>query len=296
MKKGFRNFCNGVASTSTLKQGKPDHLIATTGDGGSSCMLQTPSLWSSSCIEDMTTLHDHLTAPAPTLEEMVARLDMEEAAARRAKLAQRRWPGRLIGLPEEEDEEEEEEARATTIRRRMSCVNNSDILKSARNALNQYPRFSLDGRDSLYRSSFQNRLVSAKLISGKQTDTRFGLETGTGKNRSGCVLPATLGGQTVAWCKPGIIPKLMGLELIPVPLFYPTSTTKSKQKNGQRSSSGNSVGMLEKKSACLKGRTCTQAGVHSCGRTGGLRHMGRPLHGFEAAKKQGSDWHIGRIR
>ncbi|KAF3534843.1 hypothetical protein DY000_02038446 [Brassica cretica] len=41
---------------------------------------------------------------------------------------------------------------------RMSCVNSSDILRSARNALNQYPRFSLDGKDAMYRSSFQCQL------------------------------------------------------------------------------------------------------------------------------------------
>ncbi|KAE8705682.1 hypothetical protein F3Y22_tig00110418pilonHSYRG00024 [Hibiscus syriacus] len=38
----------------------------------------------------------------------------------------------------------------------MSCVNNSDILRSARNVLNQYQRFSLDGKDSMYRLSFRN--------------------------------------------------------------------------------------------------------------------------------------------
>ncbi|KAJ4879838.1 hypothetical protein Rs2_36892 [Raphanus sativus] len=40
----------------------------------------------------------------------------------------------------------------------MSCVNSSDILRSARNALNQYPRFSLDGKDAMYHSSFQRQL------------------------------------------------------------------------------------------------------------------------------------------
>ncbi|CAN6456254.1 unnamed protein product [Victoria cruziana] len=270
MKKGFRNFCNGVASTSTLRQGKPpDQLMATGGEGVPSCMLHTPC-WLSSYIEDTTALHDHLTAPAPTLEEMVARLDMEEAAARRAKAAARRWPGQMAGL---QVEEEEEEVTATTIRRRMSCANNSDILKSARNALNQYPRFSLDGRDALYRSSFQNRSpqVSGKLMAGRQ-DLRLGLDK-TGN--TGCVLrPATLAGQTVVWCKPGIIPKLMGLESMPVPLFGPTGGTKSKHKNG--------CIVKPEKTACLKGRTCT----HGCGRTGShLSNTGRPIH-FEAVKKK----------
>ncbi|CAH8309984.1 unnamed protein product [Eruca vesicaria subsp. sativa] len=31
----------------------------------------------------------------------------------------------------------------------MSCVNSSDILKLARNTLNQYPRFWLDGKDAI---------------------------------------------------------------------------------------------------------------------------------------------------
>ncbi|CAA6661915.1 unnamed protein product [Spirodela intermedia] len=73
--------------------------------------------------------------PPMTLEQMIRRLEMEEAAARRAKVAA---------------EEEEDRQR----RRRMSCVNSSDVLRSARRALDQYPRFSLDGRDAMYRSSF----------------------------------------------------------------------------------------------------------------------------------------------
>ncbi|XP_022988644.1 uncharacterized protein LOC111485831 [Cucurbita maxima] len=72
----------------------------------------------------------------------------------------------------------------------MSCVNNSDILRSTRNALNQYPRFSLDGKDATYRSSFRN-------LDG---------------------LPSTIAGENVLWRKPGVVAKLMGLEAMPMPV------------------------------------------------------------------------------
>ena len=78
---------------------------------------------------------------------------MEEAAARRTK--------------EKEDQ-----------RRRMSEVNSSDILRSARKALDQRPRFSVDGRETKHRTSFA--------------------------------------GERVVWCEPGIVARLMGLEAIPV--------------------------------------------------------------------------------
>ncbi|KAI3800095.1 hypothetical protein L1987_35403 [Smallanthus sonchifolius] len=101
----------------------------------------------------------------PTLEEMIMQLDLEEKMAARPSLDHR-----------------------------MSCVNSSDILRSARNALNQYPRFSLDGKDAMYRSSFRNG------------------------NRSFLHLPTKVGGERVIWCKPGVVGKLMGLEAMPIPV------------------------------------------------------------------------------
>eukprot|EP00262_Sarcandra_glabra_P008536 TRINITY_DN22060_c0_g1_i1.p1 TRINITY_DN22060_c0_g1~~TRINITY_DN22060_c0_g1_i1.p1 ORF type:complete len:285 (+),score=33.14 TRINITY_DN22060_c0_g1_i1:12-866(+) len=190
MKKGLRSFCNGVVSTSTLNQRKTDLNTS---------FAVTPSLISS-YFED-----PNLAGSTPTLEEMLLQLDLEEEAARKAKL---------------EDYGE--------LRRRMSCVNNSDILRSAKNALDQYPRFSLDGRDAMNRSTFRN----------------FGPQTGAGGYEMGrksvCCsgglrgrlckdgydldlerslgLPPNLAGESVVWCKPGVVAKLMGLEAMPVPI------------------------------------------------------------------------------
>lgn len=103
---------------------------------------------------------------------------------------------------------EEEEARRSKLDdhqdlpRRMSCVDSIDIMKSARNALNQYPRFSLDGRDAMYRSSFRN------FVDGRKSFCGVG----------GIRMPPTLAGQRVVWCKPGVVAKLMGLDAVPVPV------------------------------------------------------------------------------
>ncbi|KAF6146453.1 hypothetical protein GIB67_037753 [Kingdonia uniflora] len=175
MKKNFRNFCNGDGSTSTLDQKKANFDI--------SC-IATPSLVSSTYVDDTK-----VARRTQTLEEMIRQLEIDEAAARKTKL----------------DEYGE-------VRRRMSCVNNSDVLRSARNALNQYPRFSLDGRDSMYRSTFRNFTP----VVGKRDYERV--------RRSSCCrdgfesLPSTLAGESVLWCKPGVVAKLMGLEAMPIPL------------------------------------------------------------------------------
>lgn len=175
MKKGFKNFCNGDGSTSTLNQQNIDH-----GRGESSCMAY---------LED-----DMARGSQPTLEEMILRLDLEEKMARRAKL----------------DEYAE-------VHHRMSCVNSSDILRSARNALNQYPRFSLDGKDAMYRSSFRNfdqvNTGARKSVGHERRVRKGNLES----HKSRC-LPAKVAGESVVWCKPGVVGKLMGLEAMPVPL------------------------------------------------------------------------------
>ncbi|KAL7603103.1 uncharacterized protein LOC111889894 [Lactuca sativa] len=112
-----------------------------------------------------------------TLEEMIMRLDLEEKMAARAKL-------------QEEDGDGQQH--------RMSCVNSSDILRCARNALNQYPRFSLDGKDAMYRSSFRN-------------------PTSVAVDLRSC-LPAKVAGERVIWCTPGAVGRLMGLDAMPIPV------------------------------------------------------------------------------
>lgn len=134
---------------------------------------------------------------APTLEEMILQLEFEEMMARKAKL----------------DDEYSE------MRGRMSCVTNSDILKSARNALNQYPRFSLDGKDAMYRSSFRNHGLKMAL-------KRDCIDSVSQKSP---ILPSKLRGERVVWCKPGVVAKLMGLDLIPVPAHIRYSNS-SKEK------------------------------------------------------------------
>lgn len=104
----------------------------------------------------------------PTLEEMILRLEMEEKMSRKSKVDEHR----------------------------MSCVSSCDILRSARKALNQYPRFSLDGKDAMYRSSFTGEMEAERIRR----------------------LPALVGGESVIWCKPGVVGRLMGLDAMPIPL------------------------------------------------------------------------------
>lgn len=118
----------------------------------------------------------------PTLEEMILQLEMEENTA-----------------------------KTGFVQHRMSCVNSSDILKSARNALNQYPRFSLDGKDAMYRSSFTNL---APIRARKLDDNRNEGKEEKSRRR----LCGVVGGESVIWCKPGIVAKLMGLDAMPIPL------------------------------------------------------------------------------
>ncbi|TYH40098.1 hypothetical protein ES332_D12G223400v1 [Gossypium tomentosum] len=179
MKKGIRNFCNGDGSTSTLNQNRTDH-------GGAGIITSSDLVAPPSVVASNTTAQ----SPPTTLEEMILRLKLEEELARKSKL----------------NEYYSENFRGG----RMSCVNNSDILRSARNALNQYPRFSLDGKDSMYRSSFRN---PEKINGRNSVCCDHGLRERFYK--ASC-LPSTLGGETVIWCEPGVVAKLMGLEAVPV--------------------------------------------------------------------------------
>ncbi|XP_022738519.1 uncharacterized protein LOC111291165 [Durio zibethinus] len=192
MKKGIRNFCNGDGSTSTLNQ----HQAEPGGVITSSDLVTPPSVVASNT-------NSTAQSPPTTLEEMILRLELEEELARKAKL------------------NEYSEIRG----RRMSCVNNSDILRSARNALNQYPRFSLDGKDAMYRSSFRNSEMAGRKSVCCDHELRDRYCKIEFESRLG--LPTTLGGESVIWCKPGVVAKLMGLESMPVAV---NTSQDSKQK------------------------------------------------------------------
>ncbi|KAM7260767.1 hypothetical protein ACFE04_026242 [Oxalis oulophora] len=85
-----------------------------------------------------------------------------------------------------EIEEKEASEEYCLRQRRMSF----DIQQPALNL--QYPRFSLDGREAVYRRySFLNMPAATKPIS-------------------------TLAGASVIWCKPGVVAKLMGLDALPM--------------------------------------------------------------------------------
>ncbi|XP_022931914.1 uncharacterized protein LOC111438186 [Cucurbita moschata] len=174
MRKGFRTFCNGDGSTSTLNQHKTNQD-------------PFPASPDMSCTQNQ-----------PTLEEMIIQLELEEETARRTKLC-----------------------NYNEMRGRMSCVNNSDILRSARNALNQYPRFSLDGKDAMYRSSFRDAaekggrksVCCEYALRGRIHENEFNLTLETALR-----LPSTIAGESVVWRKPGVVAKLMGLEAMPTPV------------------------------------------------------------------------------
>ncbi|KAK9053251.1 hypothetical protein SSX86_029884 [Deinandra increscens subsp. villosa] len=138
------------------------------------------------CIGDTSTSTLKQQQQQPTLEEMIMQLDLEAS-------------------------------RPSLQHHRMSCVNSSDILQSARNALSQYPRFSLDGKDAMYRSSFR----------------KFDQVTTTTR-------PSKVAGERVIWCKPGIVGKLMGLEAMPIPVRLKSrmmmSTCLLRKQNLKRSS------------------------------------------------------------
>ncbi|KAE8730907.1 Alpha/beta-Hydrolases superfamily protein isoform 1 [Hibiscus syriacus] len=180
MKKGIRNFCNDDGSTSTLNQ----------NHGGAGVITPSDLVAPRSVVASNTTAQ----SPPTTLEEMILRLELEEEFARNSKLNEYYYNDIRGG--------------------RMSCVNNSDILRSARNALNQYPRFSLDGKDSMYRSSFKN----PEFIDGRNSACcDYGLRE---RHYKASCLPSTSGCETVIWCEPGVVAKLMGLEAVPVTLSW----------------------------------------------------------------------------
>lgn len=204
MKKGVGTFCHGDTSTSILSQGRTDHAAAAIKE--EPLIIGSPSL-----IGGRSSPNGH------TLEEMILQLEVEEEIARRAKL-DAYYEGGGFGAPQ----------------RRMSCVNNSDILRCARNALNQYPRFSLDGKDAMYRSSFRNSECPERKSMARRSvccdrDLRGGPRDryrNEAKYDRPSLLPPILAGERVIWCKPGVVAKLMGLEAMPVPVRRKASKEK----------------------------------------------------------------------
>lgn len=176
MKKGFKSFCNNDTSTSTL-----NHQTAV-----SARPVSSPNY-----IMDTTSdLRLNERGSQTTLEEMLMQLDMEEKMAKLNEYGPQ-------------------------VRHRMSCVNSSDILRTARNALNQYPRFSLDGKDAMYRSSFRDMspLLRTSVGARKSVCCNRKMDMKSSQTQN---MPRTIAGERVIWCKPGVVAKLMGLEAMPM--------------------------------------------------------------------------------
>ncbi|XP_071736392.1 uncharacterized protein [Rutidosis leptorrhynchoides] len=189
-----------------------------TGDTSTSILNQQNSSESVNFVDPTEYHHNQ-----PTLEEMIMQLDMEEKMAARSSVDH--------------------------VQHRMSCVNSSDILRSARNALNQYPRFSLDGKDSMYRSSFRNfDHVNTSIRNRSSMDV----------SRRRC-LPAKIAGERVIWCKPSIVGKLMGLEAMPIPvrLKHKMSASVFRKQNLKRSSERYEMGRrkVDKVGSCSRPTT-----------------------------------------
>ncbi|ESQ54639.1 hypothetical protein EUTSA_v10026008mg [Eutrema salsugineum] len=186
---GFASSCGGDGSTSTLNQHQKNEA------GLSVTPENTP-----------------FGGGSPrTLEEMILQLEVEEDIVRRARLRESYY-----GTYDNCDDDDDKLYQPV----RMSCVNSSDILRSARNALNQYPRFSLDGKDAMYRSSFR-----CQLGVGADVARQGGRRSNCGDERRSSQmsletkrLPRKVAGESVVWCETGVVAKLMGLEMIPVPV------------------------------------------------------------------------------
>lgn len=183
---GFASSCGGDGSTSTLNQHqsidvRPSVTPDNTPFGGGS---------------------------PRTLEDMILQLEVEEDLVRRARLRESYY-GSFDNCDDYDDGNLYQPVR-------MSCVNSSDIMRSARNALNQYPRFSLDGKDAMYRSSFQRPLgAGADVVRHGGRRSNCGDERRSSQTKR---LPRTVAGESVVWCETGVVAKLMGLEMVPVPV------------------------------------------------------------------------------
>ncbi|KAG2596555.1 uncharacterized protein LOC120706407 [Panicum virgatum] len=235
-RRGLPSFCHGVASTSTVQQLHGKERVGGAGaDAASSSFLAVPPSVVGSCVAETEVsgtggtgggADDGGGGPAVTLEEMILQLDLEEEAARKAR--------RAAGYAGGEEEE-------WWCPRRMSCVDGGGqadhVLRSARDALSQYPRFSVDGRDAMYRASFSGfyegmgRDAVADAGGGTYYSRPRASACGAGCGALVCSaggyemdlertlrMPATVAGESVVWCKPGVVAKLMGLDAVPVPI------------------------------------------------------------------------------
>ncbi|CAD6232172.1 unnamed protein product [Miscanthus lutarioriparius] len=238
-RRGLPSFCHGVASTSTVQQLHGKELAAASSaagaDAATSSFVTVPPSVVGSCVAETevsatgTGTGGDGGGPAVTLEQMILQLYLEEEAARKARRA-----AAGEGTSTEEG----------WCPRRMSCVDGGGpadhVLRSARDALNQYPRFSLDGRDAMYRASFsgfyegmgrRDRGRDANNAGNRPARASVCCAAGAGCAALACSvggyemdlertlrLPATVAGESVVWCKPGVVAKLMGLDAVPVPL------------------------------------------------------------------------------
>lgn len=194
MGRGFRNFCSNDDSTSTLNQ----HNNCPYEEDLTSAPSQVRS--SSSCMVNDCNSPNVPPRKSVTLEEMILQLELEEEMARKENAARYMY-------------KEEEEEIKSKFHHRMSCVNSSDILRSTRKALNQYPRFSLDGCRTNMDGLKLGRILH---------------------------LPKSLGGESVVWCKPGVVPKLMGLEAMPMAISkYNYNDDNNSNNNNKRSDKEN---------------------------------------------------------
>lgn len=182
----------------------------------------TPSLISSYCDNSTMVSTDDDLSPPPTLEEMLARLDAEAEA-------------------EEEEEESRYECRYQGLggpyarnishnSHRMSSVNNSEILRAARNALNQYPRFSLDGRDALHRPSVDFDSNPLLLHGGQRPGVNLPRKSFINLENQCQHSPS---GNAQGFKKAGLLARLMGLETMPVSTPNKVTVPKSSAKGSQ---------------------------------------------------------------
>ncbi|KAL3500974.1 hypothetical protein ACH5RR_035423 [Cinchona calisaya] len=275
----LKQFCNDDGSTtSTLNQHK-------LGQESSTSVMDSPYyLWDGGGATLIRERHRQ-----PTLEEMIVQLEMEEAAA-----------SRRSNLGDQYGE----------FRHRMSCVNSSDILRSARNALNhEYPRFSLDGKDAMYRSSFRNMVPALSTAGARNSliscsNDHKGSTRGFYRNDysdSEVVqnklgeLPATVGGERVVWCRPGVVAELMGLEAMPIPVdqryscckrpdhgMYATSVLKRQNQRRIRGAGAGRLREIEKARLVTSWEYNTNG---SCS-TSGYRVM-KPIRGVQEEASNG---------
>ncbi|KAL6010249.1 hypothetical protein ACLOJK_000680 [Asimina triloba] len=248
MKKGLRSFCNGMGSTSTLNQHQTPNQY-----GRMPCAV-TPSLISSYLEENNFAM---MRSPPATLEDMIMQLELEEEEAARKKKASK------FLYDDDNDDAYDRDRDRDRQQRRMSCVNNSDILRSARNALNQYPRFSLDGRDAMYRSSFRN-YEGAAADHGSMAGPfcRDGYDLGMDCRHGRRQLPSMFAGESVVWCKPGVVAQLMGLDLIPLPAS--SATRHGNGKGRWKSSYKGNLTRINRRHEYEK-RKALFTGLNACG-------------------------------